>query len=314
MSKFEHRTVLLEETIAAIRPAAGKLYLDCTLGGGGHSLGILTAVDGNCVVIGIDKDETALEAASERIKDQGYAESFKPVKASFSEAKQVLQRLNIEKVDGVIADLGFSSPQIDRAERGFSYLHDGPLDMRMDLSQSLDCRALIAEASAAELQRIFSRYGEERYAKGIARAIVKARETEPIERTAQLAEIIANAVPAKVRREKHPARKCFQALRIAVNGELDALEALLESIPEILNPDSRVAIISFHSLEDRLVKEAMRDWTNPCKCPKQLPCNCGLKPLGKAEKAIRAGEAELSANPRARSATLRVFNYLPQAD
>lgn len=263
-------------------------------------------------MIGFDRDPLALEAATERLERQGFQKSLIPVHDSFSNLKEVLSEKGILKVDGILADLGFSSPQVDDPERGFSYHNDGPLDMRMDTTKGISAADLLVQASEAELARILKDYGEERFAKRIARAIKRRLEDAPITTTLDLAEVITEAMPGKYRRDKHPARRSFQAIRIAVNGELDELEKLLDAIPDVIRPDGYAAIISFHSLEDRLVKQAMQHWEDPCECPKNLPCVCGKKPLGKAGKPIVASAEEEAQNPRARSARLRTFHFLPQ--
>ncbi|MDO5738188.1 MAG: 16S rRNA (cytosine(1402)-N(4))-methyltransferase RsmH [Eubacteriales bacterium] len=309
MSSYRHDSVLLAESIRALAPEAGAYYVDCTLGGGGHSLAILEASDGLAHVLGVDRDQWAIEAATARIAKAGYEGSFTARQARFSELKQILNELKWPRVDGLIADLGFSSPQIDSAERGFSYLHDGPLDMRMDQNQEMTASKLLAIASEAELAKIFKEFGEERRARSIARAIVQRRDESPIETTEDLANLVANQLPARERRAKHPARKVFQALRIAVNGELTELEKLLELLPEVMAEGSTAAIISFHSLEARAVRQAFRRFENPCQCPKNLPCNCGMESLGRALKDVQASAREITENPRARSAQLRCFRF-----
>ncbi len=298
--------------MAALHVKPGGLYVDCTLGGGGHSERILTAVNGNATVIGFDRDPLALQAAQERLEAAGYGKSLIPVHDSFSNLQEVLREKGISQVDGILADLGFSSPQVDDPERGFSYHNDGPLDMRMDPTRGISAADLLVQVSEKELARILKDYGEERFAKRIAKAIKRKLEETTITTTLELADVITQAMPGKYRRDKHPARRSFQAIRIAVNGELDELERLLDAIPDVIAPEGYAAIISFHSLEDRLVKRAMQHWEDPCECPKNLPCVCGKTPLGKAAKPVTASKREEEANPRARSARLRSFHFLPE--
>ena len=306
MAAFSHRPVLLDECVEALNVKPGGVYVDGTLGGGGHSEAICRRLRGGRL-IGIDRDETALAAASERLS--GF-ECFTPVRGNFRDVAAILAGLGINKIDGMLLDLGVSSPQLDEASRGFSYMADAPLDMRMDASSGATAADLIAGADEEELARIFFEYGEERYSRRIAAAIVRKRAEAPIETTGELVEIIKGAMPAAALREKqHPAKRVFQALRIAVNDELGALEELLDTAPDLLAPGGRLAIISFHSLEDRLVKNAIRKRERGCTCPPDLPvCVCGfvqtLRSVGR--QPVTAGEAELKINPRARSAKLRV--------
>ena len=307
MAGFSHRSVLLDESIEALNIRPDGIYVDGTLGGGGHSEAICRRLGNGGRLIGIDRDETALAAASERLAGFG---CFTAVHGNFRDAASLLRGMGIEKADGMLFDLGVSSPQLDEASRGFSYMADAPLDMRMDAGSGATAAQLIAEADEEELARIFFQYGEERYSRRIASAIVKRRAEDPVETTGQLVEIIRSAMPAAALREKqHPAKRVFQALRSAVNDELGALEEMLATVPDMLAPGGRLAIISFHSLEDRLVKNAIRDRERGCKCPPELPvCVCGfvqtLRSVGR--NPITAGEAELEENPRARSAKLRV--------
>lgn len=304
MENFSHRPVLLEECVEALNVRPGKIYVDGTLGGGGHSEAI-------CIrggkLIGIDRDETALAAASKRLER---FDNFTAVHGNFRDVASILHNLGIDKVDGMLFDLGVSSPQLDEASRGFSYMADAPLDMRMDTSCGITAAALVAEADEQELARIFFQYGEERYSRRIASAIVERRKTEPIKTTGQLVEVIRASMPAAALREKqHPAKRVFQALRIYVNDELGALEEMLATAPDMLSPGGRLAIISFHSLEDRLVKNAIKERERGCKCPPEFPvCVCGfvqtLKSIGK--NPVTASKTELEENPRSRSAKLRV--------
>lgn len=306
---FSHKPVLLEETIDALNIKPDGIYVDGTAGGGGHSSEILKRLSPKGRLISIDQDPDAIEAVTERFKD--YKNSI-ICKGNFSDVVSIVNGLGIESIDGIMLDIGVSSRQLDTPERGFSFHYDAPLDMRMSQSGA-SAYDLVNQLSYEQLVKIISRYGEERFAKQITRAIIREREKQPIATTLQLAEIIKAAVPAAKRREGHPARQTFQALRIAVNGELDRLEEGLQGGFELLKPGGRMAVITFHSLEDRIVKRAMAKWCTGCTCPKDFPvCVCGNKP--KAELALRkpaeASEKELSENPRARSARLRAVTKL----
>lgn len=306
---FSHKPVLLEETIDALNIKPDGIYVDGTAGGGGHSSEILKRLSPNGRLISIDQDPDAIEAVTERFKD--YKNSI-ICKGNFSDVVSIVNGLGIESIDGIMLDIGVSSRQLDTPERGFSFHYDAPLDMRMSQSGA-SAYDLVNQLSYEQLVKIISRYGEERFAKQITRAIIREREKQPIATTLQLAEIIKAAVPAAKRREGHPARQTFQALRIAVNGELDRLEEGLQGGFELLKPGGRMAVITFHSLEDRIVKRAMAKWCTGCTCPNDFPvCVCGNKP--KAELALRkpaeASEKELSENPRARSARLRAVTKL----
>ncbi len=304
---YGHKPVLLEECLEglAIRPEG--TYVDGTLGRAGHSLEIVRRLTTGQLV-GIDRDETALAAAEERLAD--YRERVTLIHGNFQELGSLLRDNGIDGADGMLFDLGVSSPQLDEPERGFSYLRDAPLDMRMDRTEGLDAGQVVNTWSYEELRRVLYEYGEERYAPQIARAIVRRREERPIERTAELADIIRSAMPGKALREKqHPAKRSFQAIRIAVNGELEALPPMLEAAAEALRPGGRLAVITFHSLEDRIVKQTLRRLATGCTCPPEFPvCVCGKKPKLAAvtRKPITAGPEELEENPRARSAKLRV--------
>ena len=304
---YGHKPVLLEECLEALAIRPGGTYLDGTLGRAGHSLEILRRLKGGRL-IGIDRDMTAIEAARERLA--GYKDHVTLVHGNFCNLGEILSSLHVDKVDGMLFDLGVSSPQLDEAGRGFSYMQDAPLDMRMDTSAALDARQVVNTWSGGELRRILYEYGEERYAPQIARAIVRRREERPLETTGELVEVIRSAMPAQALREKqHPAKRSFQAIRIAVNGELDALAPMLRSAAEGLKPGGRLAVITFHSLEDRIVKQTMRELATGCICPPEFPvCVCGRKPKLKLviRKPIVSGAAELEENPRARSAKLRV--------
>lgn len=308
---FAHVSVLYRECMEALAIRPDGCYLDGTAGGGGHSSGILKALGRGGRLYALDRDTDALEAAGRVLAEVKSEGTYHLCHSRFSEFDEVLKEAGETRVSGILLDLGVSSWQLDRAERGFSYRFEGPLDMRMDRSRGLSAADLLAELSEAEIARILRDYGEEREAKRLARAIVRRREQQgPIETTAELAELIAAAMPARSRREKgHPAKRSFQALRIAVNGELDELEHFLEKAPDYLAEGGRLAIITFHSLEDRLVKQAFRKWENPCTCPPSLPCVCGARPLGKEipRGGIRPSKEEIEENNRSHSARLRVF-------
>lgn len=305
---FVHKPVLLEETINALDIKPDGIYIDGTAGGGGHSSEIAKRLL-NGRLIDIDQDPSAIEALTNRFKDDNNVTVYR---SNFSQMKSVAEDLQIYAVDGILLDIGVSSHQLDTAERGFSYHHDAPLDMRM--SQSGKTAAdLVNTLSFSELCKIISLYGEDKFAKNIARAIEREREIEPITTTLRLAEIVKDAYPAKARRDGHPARKTFQALRIAVNGELDVLSKGLDAAFSLLKSGGRLAVITFHSLEDRIVKQRMASWCEGCTCPKDFPvCICGKTPCAKliTRKPIEAGEKELEENPRSRSAKLRVCEKL----
>lgn len=311
-SDFSHVPVLFEETLDGLAIRPDGVYVDCTTGGAGHAGGILERLTAGGRLIALDQDQDALAAAAPRLEARCKGGSFELVRSNFAGLSEVLDSLGISSVDGILADLGVSSHQLDKAERGFSYMQDGPLDMRMDQGSGQTAADLIASLDASALAEIFRTYGEERYATKIAQAIVQRRQYKPFNTTADLADVIREAMPAKARREKqHPAKRCFQALRIAVNGELDKLRTLLDSAPALLAPGGRLAIITFHSLEDRIVKQAFRLWSQPCICPSHIPaCVCGRKPLGHvpgSRKGVVASKEEAEMNARARSARLRVF-------
>ena len=309
--RYGHRPVLLDECLEALNIRPDGIYIDGTLGRAGHSLEIARRLTTGRL-ISIDRDETAIEAAKERLKD--YMDHVTLVHSNFDRVGEILEELNIHGVDGMLFDLGVSSPQLDEAERGFSYMNDAPLDMRMDRTAYLTARHVVNEWSYEELRRILFDFGEERYAPAVARGICRAREAAPIETTAQLVDIIKSSMPPAALREKqHPAKRSFQAIRIAVNGELDALPPMLEAAAEVLNVGGRLAVISFHSLEDRIIKKTMQELATGCTCPSNFPvCVCGKKPKMKlvSRKPIVSGAAELEYNPRARSAKLRVAEKL----
>ena len=304
---YGHVPVLLHECLDALALRPDGVYVDGTLGRAGHSLEIAKRLTTGRL-IGIDRDETAITAAEERLAD--YMDRVTLVHSNFDRVGEILDELGLDGADGMLFDLGVSSPQLDEAERGFSYMQDAPLDMRMDRGASLTARDVINDWSYEELRRILYEYGEERYAPVIARHICRAREQTPIERTGELVDIIKSAMPSQALREKqHPAKRSFQALRIAVNGELDALPPMLEAAVSHLHTGGRLAVISFHSLEDRIIKKTMQDMATGCTCPPNFPvCVCGKKPRIRlvSRKPIVAGEAELERNPRSRSAKLRV--------
>ena len=305
---YGHKPVLLDECLEALAIRPDGIYLDGTLGRAGHSLEIARRLTDGGWLIGVDRDETALAAAEERLAE--FRDRVTLVHSNFSNIHDILDRLGLDKIDGMLFDLGVSSPQLDDAGRGFSYMQDAPLDMRMDRTASLTAREVVNFWSYEELRRILFEYGEERYAPAIARSIVREREQAPIETTGQLTEIIKKAMPPAALREKqHPAKRSFQAIRIAVNGELDELEPMMEAAADRLNPGGRLAVISFHSLEDRIIKKTMQRLATGCICPSEFPvCVCGKKPKMKlvTRKPVVSTAAELEYNPRARSAKLRV--------
>ncbi len=302
-----HKSVLLDECIRYLNIKPDGVYVDGTLGLGGHSEAVLRHLDGGRL-IGIDRDENAIDYAAERLKPFGDRAAL--VKGNFADIGDILDRLGIEQVDGMLFDLGVSSPQLDDARRGFSYAKDAPLDMRMDESAPLTAFDVVNTWSEAELRDILWRYGEERYSGRIAAAIVSQRERQTIETTAQLADIIRAAMPAAALREKqHPAKRSFQAIRIAVNDELGSLEQMLQQAENRLAPGGRLLVISFHSLEDRRVKEAIRAREDGCTCPPEFPvCVCGFVPTLRSvtRKPVMPTEEEIRENPRARSARLRI--------
>ena len=306
-----HIPVLLHECIENLNIRPDGIYVDGTLGMGGHSEQIAGRLTTG-TLIGIDRDETAIARAGARLAPFG--DRVRLVHGNFRDTAAILDRLGIGAVDGMLFDLGVSSPQLDETQRGFSYMHDAPLDMRMDRTAGLTARDVVNGWSYEELRRLLFEYGEERYAPAIARHIVERREKAPIETTGQLVEVIRSAMPPAALREKqHPAKRSFQAIRIAVNDELGELPPMLRAAADHLNPGGRLAVISFHSLEDRIVKKTMQELATGCTCPPNFPvCVCGKKPKMKlvSRKPITAGDDELSYNPRARSAKLRVAEKL----
>lgn len=307
--EFEHTSVLLEETIENLQIKPDGVYLDGTLGGGGHSFAIASALDGSGRLIGIDQDEAAIEAAGRRLSP--FQDKVTLIRDNYCNARQALKQIGIEKVDGIVLDLGVSSFQLDNTERGFSYRYNTALDMRMDVRQPLTARNIVNQYTETELYRVIRDYGEEQFAKNIAKHIVKARADKPIETTGELNEIIKAAIPAKMRQTGgHPSKRTFQAIRIECNRELDVLKDSLDDLIDMLNPEGRLCIITFHSLEDRIVKTAFRKNENPCTCPPDFPvCVCGQVSRGRVltRKPILPSKEELAANKRAKSAKLRVF-------
>ncbi len=306
--KFSHKSVLLDETIESLNIKEDGIYVDGTLGGGGHSYEILKRLGPKGRLIGIDQDEDAIKAASERLKE--FEDKLTIVKSNYCNIKQVLEDLNIEKVDGILLDIGVSSYQLDNLERGFSYKSDAPLDMRMDKSASLSAKEVINEYDETELFKVIKNYGEEKFAKNIAKHIVLARKEKTIETTGELIEIIKASIPAKLQTGGHPAKRTFQAIRIEVNKELEVLENTIDTMIDFLKDGGRLSIITFHSLEDRIVKNKFRDNEDPCTCPKDFPiCVCGKKSKGKVitRKPIVPSDTEIAENKRAKSSKLRVF-------
>ena len=307
MTEFHHVSVLLDECLEGLNIKPEGIYVDGTLGGAGHSSQIAKRLTTGRL-IGIDRDPVALKAAGERLAPFGDRVTL--VHSNFCEIAQVLKDLNIEGVDGILLDLGVSSPQLDDGSRGFSYMADAPLDMRMNSEDALSAYEIVNTWSFEELKRILYDYGEERYAPRIASAICSRRETKPIETTLELVDVIRGAMPAAALREKqHPAKRSFQAIRIAVNDELGSVEKVMKDAIPCLKPGGRLAVITFHSLEDRIVKNAMAEAAKGCTCPPSFPvCVCGKKPLVQlvTRKPIVSGDEELERNPRARSAKLRV--------
>ena len=310
--EFNHTSVLLKETIEGLKIKPDGIYVDGTLGGGGHSFEIAKRLNDNGRLIGIDQDEAAILAAGERLKDFG--DKVIIVRSNYRNALSVLHDLGIEKIDGMMLDLGVSSYQLDTQERGFSYRYDAPLDMRMDLRQTLTAKDIVNGYSETELFHIIRDYGEDRFAKNIAKHIVMARAKKPIKTTGELNEIIRAAIPAKMRAEGgHPSKRTYQAIRIECNKELEVLKESLEELIGILNPGGRLCIITFHSLEDRIVKTAFQKAENPCTCPPSFPvCVCGKKSQGKVitGKPVLPCEEEMESNPRSKSAKLRILEKI----
>lgn len=310
-AEFQHIPVLLHECIDGLAIRETGAYLDCTLGGGGHSSEIFRRLREGGVLCGIDRDDDALAAAPAKVLAAGNGARFLPIKGNFHDAKTLLAENGVTSLSGALMDLGVSSHQFDDAERGFSYRADAPLDMRMDQSAGMTAADIVNTYSEKELTRVLWDWGEEKWAARIAKFIIDARKTAPVTTTGELVGLIDAAIPKKVREKdgSHPARKTFQALRIEVNDELRPLQQAIDDIVSLLAPGGRIAVIAFHSLEDRIVKNALRTLSDPCTCPKNFPvCVCGKKPQVRVltKKPIVSGEEELALNPRARSATLRI--------
>ena len=310
--EFNHVSVLLKETIDGLNIKPDGIYVDGTLGGGGHSLEIAKRLSKNGHLYGIDRDTDAIEAARERLRE--YSDRFTAIHSNFYNAAEVLKNIGVQKIDGFILDLGVSSHQLDEADRGFSYMQDAPLDMRMDRGAPYTAWNVVNEKSEKELNDIIFKYGEEKWAKRIAQFIVAEREKKPIDTTYELVEVIKKAVPKGARRDgPHPAKRTFQALRIEVNGELAILDKTVDDMTEMLSEGGRMCIITFHSLEDRIIKNAMKRHENPCTCPPEFPvCVCGKVPDGKVitRKPILPSDEELEVNPRSRSAKLRIMEKI----
>ncbi len=307
--EFQHKSVLLDECIENLNIKPDGIYVDGTLGGAGHSAEIVKRLTAGGWLIGIDQDQAAIEAASEKLS--AYEGRFHIVRNNYVHMAQVLKGLGIEKADGILLDLGVSSYQLDTPERGFSYMEDAPLDMRMDQRQENTAKDIVNGYTEQELYRVIRDYGEDKFAKNIAKHIVKARQDKPVETTGELAKIVKGAIPARVRAQSgHPAKRTFQAIRIELNQELSVLSEALGQMAGLLKPGGRLCIITFHSLEDRIVKTKFREWEHPCTCPPDFPvCVCGRKSQGRvvSRKPILPGEKELEENSRSKSAKLRVF-------
>jgi len=307
--EFKHKSVLLDETIEALNIRPEGIYVDGTLGGGGHSYEICRRLSEKGRLIGIDQDAAAIEAARERLGE--FKDKVTVIRSNYCDMRKELAAIGITAVDGIVLDLGVSSYQLDTADRGFTYREDAPLDMRMDQRQSMTAKDIVNGYSETELYRVIRDYGEDRFAKNIAKHIVSARQTKDIETTGELIQIIKAAIPMKVRAVGgHPAKKTFQAIRIELNRELEVLENSLDDMISLLNDGGRIAVITFHSLEDRIVKNIFRRNEHPCTCPKDFPvCICGKKPKGLVvtRKPVVPDEEELAENKRAKSAKLRVF-------
>lgn len=305
---YGHYSVMLAETVDSLNIKPGGVYVDCTLGGAGHSARILEKMGGDGKLVGIDRDEYAIQKASQRLEK--YKDNILLIKGNFCDAPELLSENGINKINGVVADLGVSSFQLDNADRGFSYMHDAPLDMRMSRQDKLSAYDVVNGYEEKELSRIINLYGEERFASKIAYNICRTREKQPIKTTAELAEVVKNSIPAKNRADgPHPAKRTFQAIRIEVNGELDVIDKMILGLFPMLESGGRMAVITFHSLEDRIVKHTFAELAKGCECPPDFPvCVCGKKPQGVVvtKKPILPSEQELEENPRSRSAKLRV--------
>lgn len=310
---FKHISVLLEECIEGLNIKPEGVYVDCTLGGGGHSYHIVSALNEKGRLVGIDQDANAIKAAGERLSQ---FKNVTYVHSNFSDIENIYKDLELcnSGIDGFLLDLGVSSHQLDEADRGFSYNYDAPLDMRMDVRRALSAKSVVNEYSLEDLHRIIRDYGEEKWAKRIAEFIIEERKIKPIETTFELVSVIKKAVPKGARADgPHPAKRTFQAIRIEVNGELEILERTVNSMVQMLNKGGRICIITFHSLEDRIIKNVFRNLENPCTCPREFPvCVCGKKPLAKVitRKPVLPSEQELELNHRARSAKLRIIERI----
>lgn len=311
---FKHIPVLLNETIEALNIDKDGIYVDATLGGGGHSEKILEILkDGNGKLIGIDQDADAIQSASERLKEYIDTKKLIVKKSNFEKLDKVLEELDIKEIDGILFDLGVSSFQFDEASRGFSYRNDARLDMRMDKENALDCYTLVNTFSEEDIYHIIRDFGEDNFAKNIAKHIVIKRKEKPIETTFELVDVIKESIPAKIRwgegNEKNPAKRTFQAFRIYINRELEVIDKALDKVVDLVKTKGRIVVITFHSIEDKLVKEKFKTYENPCTCPKGYPCVCNKKPKGHMvnKKVIVASDKELEINNRAKPAKLRIF-------
>ncbi len=306
---FNHYSVMLEEAVEGLNVRPDGTYVDGTLGGGGHAFEILSRLNGKGSLIGIDQDSDAIVAAAKKL--EGFGNRLTIIRSNYGDIREITKRLGVESVDGILLDLGVSSFQLDKAERGFSYKLEAPLDMRMDSRMSMTAYDIVNGYSESELYRVIRDYGEDRFAKNIAKHIANERKNKTIKTTTELAEIVKGAIPAKMRAGKgHPAKQTFQAIRIELNRELDVLQNTLDEMVELLSPGGRICVITFHSLEDRIVKSAFRRFENPCTCPPDFPvCRCGAVSRGRivTKKPITPSEKELEENLRSRSAKLRIF-------
>ncbi len=309
---FKHTSVLLYETVDGLNVRPDGIYVDATLGGGGHAFEVCSRLGGKGRFIGIDQDADAIEVAKKRL--EGFGEKVTIIRSNYRDMKPQLQKRGIDSVDGIVVDLGVSSYQLDTADRGFSYRVDAPLDMRMDQRQEMTARDIVNDYSEADLYRVIRDYGEERFAKNIAKHIVEARQKAPVETTGQLNEIIRRSIPMKIQKTSgHPSKRTFQAIRIELNSELEVLKCSLDDMIDMLRPGGRICIITFHSLEDRIVKSTFRKNEDPCICPANFPvCVCGRTPKGKVitRKPILPSEEEMESNSRSKSAKLRIFERI----